>query len=226
MNRYTKNQIVATFAVAFFILSVSLCVTVRDKRLYIKCYNTYIESVEKEQINGSDNTGDKFSLVEAELYHNNLRDDFKSLFKNKYDLINYELLRSNTEKLNHLKTYYRIAWIVALVSLITGSYAFYNLSKRRLYMPFLYGGILAAFLSSINAIRFFICRGGTLFALKNMILHRDYSYFDEGDVLLKLIPPEYAMYMARYYLFQVFLWIIIMVLVRRIIVNMGKPHKF
>lgn len=226
MNRYTKNQIVATLAVALFILSVSLCVTVRDKRLFNKCYNTYLESVQNEQISGLDNSEEKFSLVEAELYHNNLRDDFKSLFKNKYDLINYELLRSNTEKLNHLKTYYRIAWIVALVSLITGSYAFYNLSKRRLYMPFLYGGVLAAFFSSINAIRFFLCKSGILFHLKNMILHRDYSYFDEGDILLKLIPPEYAMYMARYYLFQVIIWIIIMIIVRKIIVNIGKPHKF
>lgn len=219
MDRYKINQIVATFAVAFFILSMALCVTVRDKKLYNTCYGDY-----KMKNEGSPEI--VFYQVEAELYHNNLSDDFKSLFKSDYDLINYKLLDSNVEKLNHLKTYYRIAWFTALVSLVAGGYSFYTLSKRRLYMPFLYGGVLAAMISSINAVRFFFCKSGTLFELKKMILYQDYSYFDEGDILLKLIPPKYANALGMYYISQVLIWILIMVLIRRAIINAGKPHKY
>lgn len=219
MDKYKINQIMATFAVAFFVLSVALCVTVRDKKLFNTCYGDY--KMRNEGISEG-----MFYQVEAELYHDSLSDDFKSLFKSDYDLVNYELLDSNVEKLNHLKAYYRVAWFVALLSLVTGIYSFRLLSKRRLYAPFLYGGVLAALLTSINAVRFFFCNSGILFELKKMILYQDYSYFDEGDILLKLIPPKYAGALGEYYLGQVFIWIFVMVIIRKTIINAGKPHKY
>lgn len=236
MDRYKKYQCMASVCVAVFILSAALCILVMDRKVFALCMsradNMYAVSAEADAGTETDASGigttDGVVMSEFEIQMNyrQLADDFSSFWKNKYEISGYELTAANTDKLNHLKWYYRFAWIFAVFSFAGAVYCFVILSKRRLYMPFLYGGALAAFLTSIQAVVLMVSDAPVASGLRRMILQEDYSYFSEGDILRTLFPPEFARYQAFAYLLIVFGLILLMALIRGIIVFRGRPHRF
>ena len=213
MDRYKKYQAIASICVTVFILSLALCITALDRKVYGYSARKYIQL-------------GTLSTFEAELVYDQIADDFCSFFKKGYDVAGYELGESNIKALNELKVFYRWAWILAVLSFAGMIYSFVILSKRRYYMPFVYGGVGAMLVSACGACIIFASSGGILSEIKAMILHMDYSLFAEGDVIYGLFPPEYARYVGLAYLVTVIMLMVLMILIRFLIVYCGRPHKF
>lgn len=174
-----------------------------------------------------ENLGDKaLSKFEAEQNYNQLADGFTKFFGNNYSDTSYEITKENIEKLNKLKGYYRLAWVVVVFSIVGIVYSYRELSRIRMYMPLLYGGILASVLTVLNAVIIMISHSDTLTGVRNMIIHGDYSYFGDMDLIRWILPPDYGMALAVAYLCIVFILIILAVLIRAIIIFCGRPHKF
>lgn len=218
MDKYKKYQLIASICVALFIVNFSICILAMNRSVYKVCADNY---------DFAPNEGAAaITGFEARLNYEQLADDFTSFFKSDYSLPGYEILGANTERLNALKTYYRWAWIISILSFAGAVYSFIILSKRRYYMPLLYGGVLSALMTSVNAFILLksdneVCRG-----IRNMVLNSDYSYFKDGDIITRLMPDDFAMWMALAYLLIVFLLILVMVLIRLFIIYCGRPHKF
>lgn len=210
MDRYKKHQIIASVCVTLFVISFSLCLLVMNRSVFKKC------AVNNETI----------TSAEAILNYEQLADDFEAFFNKKYNVSGYDILGENVEKLNNLKVYYRWAWVISIVCVIIAVYSFTILSKRRNFMPFLYGGVFAAFITSINTFILMKSDKAIFEALRNMIFREDYSYFSEGDILLRIMPPDFAKWLALTYVFIVFILILLMVFIRAFIIFCGRPHKF
>jgi len=210
MDRYKKHQLIASICVTLFIMSFSLCLLVMNRSVFKKC------AVDKETI----------TSAEAILNYEQLADDFETFFSKKYNVSGYEILNENVNKLNELKVYYRWAWVISVICVIVAIYSFTIISKRRDFTPFLYGGIFAAFLTSINAFVLIKSDKPIFEALRNMIFREDYSYFSEGDILLQIMPPDYAKWLALTYIFIVIILILTMIFIRAFIIFCGRPHKF
>ena len=229
MDRYKKYSFGATICVALFIISFAFCVLCMNKTVYEKCLDGSSSRIEEDNGNSdtaAEDTTYEIKDFEAKANFDKLSDDFKSFFKSKYELIGYELDEFNVDRLNHIKNLYRLAWIIAFISFAGMIYSFVILSKRRMFMPFLYGGVLAAFITSLNAFLFIRSDREFWVAARNMVFRADYSYFSDKDILLKILPPEYARWMAVAYLMMVALLILVMVLLRWFIIFLGRPHKF
>ncbi len=220
----------ASVYVAVFILSAALCILVMDRKVFALCPNhadnLYAVSTGTDVSATGTTDGVVMSEFEIQMIYQQLADDFSSFWSKNYEISGYEITAANTDKLNHLKRYYRFAWIFAIAGFVGTVYCFVILSKRRLYMPFLYGGALAAFLTSIQALVLMVSDAPVASGLRRMILQEDYSYFAEGDILRTLFPPEFARYMAFAYLLLVFGLILLMALIREIIIFRGRPHRF
>lgn len=239
MKSYLKHQIIASICVAIFIICTALIILVLgvNRVIYERCVAGYEaeavipERMDSETINtnvdGEGNAnGAIMTGVEAKLYYNQLSKEFASFFSSKYSLPGYDIASGNVDRLNRLKVFYRLAWVLAVVSLIVFLKNFVVLSNRRLYMPFCYGGALAALLTSVNAL-FIMCSHNTMIKdIRNMILRQDYRYFIEGDILKTLLPPEFARGLAIGYIFLVLFLILLMILIRWLIIFSGRPHKF
>ena len=228
MDRYRKYSFGATICVALFIISFAFCVLCMNKTVYEKCLENSVSRIETD--NGASDTVTEITTglkdFEAKANFDKLNDDFKSFFKSKYELIGYELDEFNVDRLNHIKNLYRLAWVITIITFISMLYSFIILSKRRMFMPFLYGGVLAAFFTSLNAFLFIRSDREFWVAARDMVFSENYSYFSDNDIFLKIIPPEYARWMAVTYLMMVAVLILIMVLVRWFILFLGRPHKF
>ncbi|MBQ8924248.1 MAG: hypothetical protein IJ053_05580 [Lachnospiraceae bacterium] len=228
MDRYRKYSFGATICVALFIISFAFCVLCMNKTVYEKCLENSVSQIEAD--NGLSDTVTEITTglkdFEAKANFDKLNDDFKSFFKSKYELIGYELDEFNVDRLNHIKNLYRLAWVITIITFIGMLYSFIILSKRRMFMPFLYGGVLAAFFTSLNAFSFIRSDREFWVAARDMVFGENYSYFSDNDIFLKIIPPEYARWMAVAYLMMVAVLILIMVLVRWFILFLGRPHKF
>lgn len=223
MNRYTVHQIIASFCVAIFIVSVALILLCENRSIYSKCYEEYY----KEQQEQSEDTAKAMiSEFEAKINYEHLADGFTSFFGNDYEFSGYDIAEANVSKLKELKPFYRGAWVLALLSFGFGLRSFMILSKRRQYMPLIYGGTLAAFLTVMNTFFIVSSKDGILFAIRNMIFKGDYSFFAEGDILLGMLPPDFARMLLLAYIVIVFILILVMVLVRWFINYCGRPHKF
>ncbi|MBE5943609.1 MAG: hypothetical protein E7258_01685 [Lachnospiraceae bacterium] len=221
MNRYTLYQVLASLCVAAFIVSAALIILSKNRSIYVRCYDNYIDTLE-EQGQG-DNV---LSSFEAQLNYEHMAEGFSTFFGGDIEFSGYPISKNNVEKLNQLKFYYRLAWIVVVISFIGGIKCFYELSKRRLYKPLLYGGLLSAFFTVIQVFVIFMSKEGTLFGLKNMILKGDYNFFAEGDILIGMLPPDFARILLLAYILIVFILILAMVLVRWFIQYCGRPHRF
>ena len=93
-------------------------------------------------------------------------------------------------------------------------------------MPFVYGSVLAAFLTSVNSLIFMKSGKEFFVAARDMVFRQNYSYFSDKDILLQILPPAYARWMAIAYLLFVAVLIILMILIRWFILFCGRPHKF
>ena len=228
MDKYKKYECMASVCVAVFILSAALCILVMNRNVFTLCLHNadgmYATVTDARDSDAAD--GVAMSEFEIQMNYQQLADDFSSFWGKDYEISGYEITTANKDRLNDLKRYYRLAWIFAIISFAGAVYCFIILSKRRLYMPFLYGGVLAALITSIQAVIFMVSDAPVKSGIRRMILQEDYSYFSEGDILRSLFPPEFARYQAFAYLLIVFGLILLMALIRGIIIFRGRPHRF
>ncbi len=223
MDRYTKYQIVASLCVALFVISLAMCILAHNKNIYNDCYEEYYIEVTEDK-EGLDNNIK--SPAEMYLYFEQLSDSFTDFFQKSYDISGYELTKGNIKNLNNLKAVYKWSVVLVILSFLAGCYSIWFISKRRLYMPLVYGGILAALFTSVNAFILITSDHHIIRSVRNMVLKKDYGYFAEGDILTGMFPPEYAGRLAVMYLILVLILVIVMVLIRQLIVFLGRPHKF
>lgn len=217
MNSYTKHQMIASISVGLFIVYTAFILLVMNQSVYKRCIKDYKIVTEE---------GATVSSFEAELCFEQLSESFRRYFHKTDELGPYEMSGSNIKKISRLKGYYRMAWIIAIISLVMMLRSFIELSKRRLFMPFLYGGGLAVLLTGFHWLILMRAGRPVLSGVRDMILHEDYSYFSDGDMLRVLIPPEYARRMLFHYFFLVAILIALMALIRLYIIYRGRPHRF
>ena len=127
MERYRKISFWATICVALFIVNFAFCILCMNKTVYEKCLERDVPSEDVQLEN-----------FERKANFDKLSEEFKAFFKGKYELVGYELDKHNTDRLNHIKWRYRRAWLVSIACLAGMVYCFIVLSKRRMFMPFVY----------------------------------------------------------------------------------------
>ena len=238
MERYRKISYLATICVALFIISFAFCILCMNKTVYERCFESFAagnevgdeeknQTVIAETATGTDAVYEiRLEDFEKKANFEKLSDDFKAFFKGKYELVGYELDEHNVDRLNHIKWFYRLAWLVSIATLAGMVHSFWILSKRRMFMPFIYGGVLAAFFTSVNAFVFVKSDREFFSAARDMVFRQNYRYFSDKDILLQILPPSYARWMAIAYLLFVAVLIILMILIRWFILFCGRPHKF
>lgn len=212
---YRRLQWIASLCIAVFIVHFALCMLVMNRSVYKHTKADYAQ------------TGTvAISKAEAELYYEQVADSFSSFFKGDYEIAGYSLTETNKKQLNTLKGYYRLAWIVSIVSFGCGAYCIGKLWRRRETMPLLYGSAGGALLTSIFALRIVLSDKPVLGGIRNMIFRGDYSFFSEGDLLRDILPAAFARNLAFYYLGIVTIEILCFVLLRMVIRFSGRPHKY
>ena len=235
MERYRKISFIASLCVALFIINFAFCILCMNKAVYERCFENYVADVNVEEdltldVSTATDTDADYSVrledFERKANFEKLSEDFKAFFKGKYELIGYELDEHNVDRLNHIKWFYRLAWFVSIATLAGMVHSFVILSKRRMFMPFIYGGVLAAFFTSVNALVFMKSDKEFYVAARDMVFRKNYSYFSDKDILLQILPPDYARWMAISYLLFVAVLIILMIFIRWFILFCGRPHKF
>lgn len=235
MERYRKISFIASLCVALFIINFAFCILCMNKAVYERCFENYVADVNTEEdltldVSTATDTDADYSVrledFERKANFEKLSEDFKAFFKGKYELIGYELDEHNVDRLNHIKWFYRLAWLVSIATLAGMVHSFVILSKRRMFMPFIYGGVLAAFFTSVNALVFMKSDKEFYVAARDMVFRKNYSYFSDKDILLQILPPDYARWMAIAYLLFVAVLIILMIFIRWFILFCGRPHKF
>ena len=239
MNNYNKNQFIASICVALFIINMALVILVLNvnKIIYKGCTEDFSSMAvipdrgdsetlnTDERLEGNVN-GATISGVEARLYYGQLADEFARPGKSEYKLPGYEISSGNADKINSLKSYYIRAWLISVLSFCIGVWNFVILSKRRLFQPFLYGGVLAALFTSLGMLRLMAARNEVIAGLRAMVLHGDYGFFEDGDILRSLLPEAFARYLLFGYIILVLILILFMVFLRWLIIFRGRPHKF
>ena len=235
MERYRKISFIASLCVALFIINFAFCILCMNKAVYERCFENYVADVNVEEdltldVSTATDTDADYSVrledFERKANFEKLSEDFKAFFKGKYELIGYELDEHNVDRLNHIKWFYRLAWFVSIATLAGMVHSFVILSKRRMFMPFIYGGVLAAFFTSVNALVFMKSDKEFYVAARDMVFRKNYSYFSDKDILLQILPPDYARWMAISYLLFVAVLIILMIFIRWFILFCVRPHKF
>ncbi len=233
MIKYKKHQFIASVWVAIFIVSFSLCLTVLNRSVYSRNIEVSDEAFYKDYMQFKTTTmqvGEKINyditIYEMEMDYKYLAEDFSSFFKIKYDSMDYKLKADNIDRLNDLKGHYRLNWVLVLLSSVGMLYSFGILRGGRYYSPLVYGSLFAVAITGVNCYRFFNSGDEVICAIRDMVLHQDYSFFVGGDMLSVLIPPEFAENLAYTYLFHVVALIIIMLIIRLVIAYRGRPHKF
>ena len=93
-------------------------------------------------------------------------------------------------------------------------------------MPCFYGSAGGALLAAVLLLRIVFSKREVMRGLKNMIFKQDYSYFQSGDLLCRLLSGAYARNMLLMYLGIVAAEIAVFVLIRVIIRLAGRPHRF
>lgn len=225
MNNYRLHQLIASVCVAIFIMSGALCLLVRNRSVYERTNKEYRETLEEISVE-SDELDKPLTEFEASLNYNQLADEFTSFFGKDYKLMGYDISKENIDALKQLKVYYRWAWVFVIASLVVGTKSFIVLSKRRLYMPLLYGGGIAAVFTTLFTVIMARAEDGMAGHIRRMVFERDYSFFTGQDVLIKVIPPEFANRLLLVYILIVFILIVAMALIRGIIIYCGRPHRF
>lgn len=207
--------------------------TAMNRKTYEKCIEQasdrfYIEYVTKGYTEGTIDTKYNKELIKLELALNydKMADDFCNYFQDKYHIPNNKLLEDNTEGLNAIKVYYRWSLWICGFSVIGIIYSMLHLYKGRYYSPFTYGGLLGLLLLAVQGLLLIASDNVVISSLKDMIFNQDYSMFKEGDVLMHMIPPEYARWMAiTYFIYGIGVAMFFFIL-RGITIYRSKPHKF
>ena len=91
MERYRKISFWATICVALFIVNFAFCILCMNKTVYEKCLERDVPS-ENVQLEN----------FERKANFDKLSDECKAFFKEKYELVGYELDKHNTDRLNHI----------------------------------------------------------------------------------------------------------------------------
>lgn len=166
------------------------------------------------------------SDIQAEIFYSQLSDSFNTFFKGDYTITGYELTDHNVKNLNRLKWRYRKAVILVFLSVIGMAMCYVILERRRELSPFKYGCILSICYMILKFFLIMISTTGVRGAVRDMILHQDYGFFEEGDVILNVIPPDFARYMSLLFVGYVIIIMMLVLCVRNLIRWFGKPHKF
>ena len=220
MEKFKKYQVLASLFVALFVVNFSFVLTCMNKRVFNSIEYSYQPSKEDE-LNGYE-----LSDFQAEIIYSQLVDGFTSFFDDGYEIAGYKLSQPNTDKLNQLKGYYRLAYFISIACVIGIFVCFSFLSRRRELKPIAYGSALAFFLLAVSVLFVFLSKKGTALAVKNMILKKDYSFFSREDVLGVLFTGNYALYMLFCQVVTALILVLIINAVRAMIIYMGRPHKF
>lgn len=217
MNReeYRRFQWMASICISVFIVCFGIVLLAFNRWVYHATgTNTQTED------------GVTFTQAEADLYYEQIADSYCSFFKGRYDVAGYTLTDTNIHQLNRLKGYYRLAWILSILSFAGIIYSFRRLWRRRETMPCFYGSAGGALLAAVLLLRIVFSKREVMRGLKNMIFKQDYSYFQSGDLLCRLLSGAYARNMLLMYLGIVAAEIAVFVLIRVIIRFAGRPHRF
>lgn len=210
MDKFKIYQVLASLTIAIFIVNFAMCLLAFDKKTFVR------KAQDTESL----------TSFESVLVYNQINDSFKSFFKSKYKIAGYELSDMNTKALNQIKWIYRGAWLVSIVTFLATAYMMNTLSKRRMYMPYIYGGAFSAFLTALYSFLLFRAKKGVGYGIKSMILHGDYGFFRGDDVVTHLFPQDFASALALRYIIIVGILILICVLIRLLIAFNSRPHKF
>lgn len=217
MNReeYRRFRWIASICISVFIVCFGIVLLAFNRWVYHATgTNTQTED------------GVTFTQAEADLYYGQIADSYCSFFKGRYDVAGYTLTDTNIHQLNRLKGYYRLAWILSILSFVGIIYSFRRLWRRRETMPCFYGSAGGALLAVVLLLRIVFSKREVMRGLKDMIFKQDYSYFQSGDLLCRLLSGAYARNMLLMYLGIVAAEIAAFVLIRVIIRLAGRPHRF
>lgn len=217
MNReeYRRFQWIASICISVFIVCFGIVLLAFNRWVY-----------RATGMNSQTEEGVAFTQAEAELYYEQIADSYCSFFKGRYDVAGYTLSDTNIHQLNRLKGYYRFAWIMSILSFAGIIYSFRRLWRRRETMPCFYGSAGGAFLTALLLLRIVLSKREVMRGLRNMIFKQDYSYFQTGDLLCRLLSGTYARNMLLMYLGIVAAEIAVFVLIRVVIRFAGRPHRF
>lgn len=217
MEIYKKHQLIASVSVALFIVYTAFILLAMNQSVYKRCVKDY-KPITAEGVTVSE--------FEAVLCFEQLSESFQRFFHKTDEFGAYTLTGTNIKKIAGLKGYYRMAWVIAIISFVMMINSFSILSKRRLYKPFYYGSILAGGLTALHWLILMKAKRPVLAGVRAMILHENYDYFADGDLLKTMIPPEYARSMLLHYLLLVFILSLLMIGIRLFILYKGRPHRF
>jgi hypothetical protein len=223
-KRYRLYQGIASLCVALFIVNMAFCLMCTDKYIYKTTYAGWIASGSAAAEDEADYT--QPSQFQAELTFQELSDDFLTFFGGGYELTGYELNDDNIKALNSLKWRFRKSVFVVVLSIAGLVYCYITLSRRRDLYPLLYGSVLSVFFTAVRALFIVLARHGVRAGIRAMIISRDYGYFSQGDILEKLLPPDYARFMGLLYIGWVAVLALAVLLVRRLIIYEGRPHRY
>jgi hypothetical protein len=207
-----------------------------DKYIYKTTYAKWLETIQSDSgdtENGESTASDydidmytRPSQFQAELIFQELSDEFLTFFSGRFELTGYELNQDNVKSLNALKWRFRKSVLMVILSVVGFSYSSAVLARRRELNPLLYGSVLAVFLAALRWLFIVISRRGARAGIRAMILHRDYGYFSQGDILEKLLPPDYARFMGLLYIGWVAALVLLVLIARRLIIFVGRPHEY
>lgn len=228
-----RYKVLATISIGIFIVCFAVIMTAWNRVTYEKCIEQasdrfYVEYVTRGYTTGTIDTKYNRELISLELILNydKLADDFSGYFADEYEIPNNELMEDNTEGLNAIKVYYRWSLWIAVFCIVGFVYSMLHLYKGRYYSPLTYGGLLGLLLLVLQGLGLIISDKVVVSGLRDMIFYEDYSFFREGDILLHMLPPEYARWMAvTYFTYGIGMAVIVFV-VRGITIHRTKPHKF
>ena len=215
---YTRFQILASVSIAVFILNFSLVLLAENRSAYTK-------ALQKTQAEGQ-TVEDASGSFESKMIYEQLAASFAKWGTKSYDVSGYQISETNTRKLNELKRYYKRAWVLGILSLGVSIYALIRLSRRRMFMPLVYGALLALFGVCCFALRVMTSGKEIFSALRAMIMRGDYGYFADDDILISVLPETFARRLACWYLILVIALGLVSVLIRQLIYYVGRPHRF
>ncbi len=232
MRNHRRYQLLATICIGIFIVCFAVIMTAWNRTIYEKCIEQatdkfYVEYVTKGYTTGTIATQYNKELIRLELVLNydKLADDFSNYFADEYEIPNNTLLENNTEGLNAIKVYYRWSLWIGAFSLLGFLYSMLHLYKGRYYNAFTYGGLLGLLLIAFQGLGLIISDNVVVSGLRDMIFYEDYSFFQQGDILSFMLPPEYARWLAIGYLIFGIGMAMVFFILRAITIYRTKPHK-
>lgn len=166
------------------------------------------------------------SGLEAQICFEELADSYCTFFKGDYEVVAHEVSEDNVDLLKRYQWYYRLAWILVILSCLYAIRSFIVLSTRRLYMPLLYGGAGAILLTIVNVLHILTSGRELLSNVRDMVFHKDYGCFVKDGVFGWMIPESFGPGLFFTYILYVLGLCVFMALIRAIIIFKGRPHKF